>query len=123
MAEEETKDVGRPPIEIDEVLLKKAESFAASGLNQKEIAKVLGMGESTFYEKVKEFPEFMESIEVGRSKGVAIIKNKFFEKAKDGDNHCMTMYLKNYSDLRDKTELDLPSGFNITIGNKDAGNA
>jgi len=115
--------MGRNAIEITEEVCKKTESLAASGLNQKEIAKVLGMGESTFYEKIEKFPEFLESIALGRAKGVAVIKNKFFEKAKDGDNHCMTMYLKNYSDLTDKTELDIPKGFNITIGNKDANNA
>jgi len=106
MSEEETNSIGRPEIIIDEVLLKKAEGFASNGLNQKELAFVLGMGESTFYEKIKEFPELMESIEVGRAKGVAVIKNKFFEKAKDGDNHCMTLYLKNNSDLKDRHDIE-----------------
>ena len=110
-------------IEINESLLKKAESLASDGLNQKEIAIHLGMGERTFYEKKDKFPQFSHALEVGRVKGVADIKNKFFEKAKDGDNHCMTLYLKNYSDLRDKTELDIPNGFTVHIGDKDAGNA
>jgi len=114
--------VGRPPIEITPELCEKAKSLGAKGLNQKEIAHVLNMGESTFYEKLLEYPEFAESINEGRSAGCALIKNKMFEKAQDGDNHCMTLYLKNYSDLREKTELDLPNGFTVNIGNKDAGN-
>lgn len=114
--------VGRPEIEITAELCEKAKSLGAKGLNLKEIAHVLGMHYDTLNEKRKEYSEFSDAIAVGRSSGVALIKNKMFDKAQDGDNHCMTLYLKNYSDLREKTELDIPNGFTVNIGDKDAGN-
>lgn len=101
---------GRPEIVVDSKMLKDAEALASKGLNYKEIAKVLGMAIDTLIEKRKEYSELNEAIDSGRAKGVALIKNKFFEKAKDGDNHCMTLYLKNYSDLKDKNETALTDG-------------
>ena len=45
------KKVGKPPLKIDKQLCLKAETFAAQGLTMSQIANVLGMGESTLYEK------------------------------------------------------------------------
>ena len=67
---------------------------------------MLGIGESTLYEKQNEFPEFMESIKRGKAKGVAVITNALFEKAKDGDNTAMIFYLKNRAGWKDKIETE-----------------
>lgn len=116
----ETRGRGRPQFEITHEVIGKVESLAETGLNLREIALVLGISYETLNEKKKEFSDFSDAIDIGRAKGVNAIKNKFFEKAKEGDNHCMTMYLKNYSDLKDKRELDIPGGIHITITETDA---
>jgi len=105
----ETKGVGRPLIEINQNILEKAETLASQGLTQKEIALCLGMGESTFYEKVKAYPEFLESIQVGQAKGVATIANAVFNKAQKGDMTAATFYLRNRApDLfGDRHKVDL----------------
>jgi len=74
--------MGRPAIEITEAICNKAESLAAQGLTMEQIANVLGMGESTLYGKQAQFPEFAEAIKRGQSKGVAVVVNALFEKAK-----------------------------------------
>jgi len=98
--------IGRPPIEITDELCRKAKSLAAQGLTLEQIALVLGMGVSTLYEKKAEFVEFMEAIKEGQAKGVAVITNKLFEKASDGDNTSMIFYLKNRAGWKDKTETE-----------------
>jgi hypothetical protein len=112
---------GRPPFEITEKVLKQAEAFSANGLNLKEIAGVLGISYETLNEKKKEFPEFSLAIEEGRAKGVGTIKNKFFDKAKKGDNQCMIMYLKNYSDMKDRQDVEHSGSLNVTMPESDAG--
>lgn len=83
MAEEPEKDLGgRPEIEIDDDICDKAESLAAKGLNMKQIANVLGMGRSTLFDKKARFQEFSDAIKRGQDKGVAVVVNALFEKAK-----------------------------------------
>lgn len=111
---------GRPSFEVTNKVIEKVERLAATGLNLKEIAAVLGISYDTLNEKRKEFSEFSEAIEGGRAKGVGMIKNRFFEKAKDGDNHCMTLYLKNYSDLTDRQDIKHSGAFNVNMPVEDA---
>lgn len=98
---------GRPKFEITEDVIAKVESLAATGLNLNEMADILGIHIDTFIKKRKEFSELNESISRGQSKGAGVIKNKMFEKAKDGDNQCIFMYLKNFSDLKEKQETEI----------------
>ena len=97
---------GRPKIKITQKICKKAEHLASQGLTMSQIADVLGIGESTLYEKQNEYPEFMESIKKGKAKGVAVITNALFEKAKEGDNTAMIFYLKNRAGWKDKIETE-----------------
>lgn len=115
--------MGRPPIEITEELCSKAESLAAQGLTMDQIALSLGMGRTTLYDKKAEFEDFSDAIKVGQAKGVAIVTNALFTNAKGGNLGAQCFYLKNRAGWTDKTELDIPKGFNIMIGNKDANNA
>ena len=97
---------GRPKIKITQKICQKAEHLASQGLTMSQIAAVLGIGESTLYEKQNEYPEFMESIKKGKAKGVAVITNALFEKAKEGDNTAMIFYLKNRAGWKDKIETE-----------------
>ncbi len=112
---------GRPPFEITEKVIKQVEALSANGLNLKEIAGVLGITYETLKQKNKEYSSFSSAIEDGRAKGIGTIKNRFFEKAKGGDNQCMIMYLKNYSDLKDRQDVEHSGSLTVTMPLEDAG--
>jgi transposase len=98
--------MARPKKDITPEVIKKAESLSAQGLTMSQIANVLGIGESTLYEKQAKYPEFSEAIKRGRDKGVETITNALFQKAKDGDNTAMIFYLKNRAGWKDKVETE-----------------
>ncbi len=98
--------MGRPKIEITDKLCEKAESLAAQGLTQDQLALVLGMGARTLYEKKGAFPQLSQSIKKGQAQGVEAVTNKLFEKAREGDNTAMIFYLKNRAGWKDKQEIE-----------------
>lgn len=101
---------GRPKIEITDEMIAKAQTLAASGLIMSQIADALGLGESTLYEKTKEFPEFLESIRGGRAIGIAKVANALFVKAADeGDVPAMKYYLssRDPKNWGEKTKLEV----------------
>lgn len=107
---------GRPAFEITEAVCKKAESLAAQGLNREQIASVLGMGTSTLYEKLNEYPEFMEAITVGKAKGIATVTNALFTRAKDGDVTAQKYYLNNRDNAswKDRVESTVHAIVSVT---------
>lgn len=139
---------GRPPIEITPDICQKAQSLAAQGMTMDQIALCLGMGERTLYEKKAKYLQFSQAIEEGQAKGIGIVTNALFQRAK-GYSHeeekifcseghvtrvtvikyyapdvtAQTKYLTNRAGWKDKTELDIPGGFSVNIGSKDADNA
>jgi hypothetical protein len=100
------KKIGRPEIKITEELCKKAEVYAAQGLTMPQIASVLGMSETTLYDKKGKFTEFSEAIKRGKDKGIATITNALFNKARRGDNTSMIFYLKNQAGWQDRVEKE-----------------
>ena len=100
------KKIGRPEIKITEELCKKAEVYAAQGLTMPQIASVLGMSQTTLYDKKSKFSEFSEAIKRGKDKGIATITNALFNKARDGDNTAMIFYLKNQAGWQDRVEKE-----------------
>ncbi len=106
MAKKKLKKVGRPAIIIDEEICKRAEAYAAQGLTMVQIANVLGIGETTLYEKQQEYSEFSEAIKRGKNKGIATITNALFNKAREGDNTAMIFYLKNQAGWQDRVEKE-----------------
>ena len=87
--------MGRPVIEITDEVCAEAESLAGKGLTVSQIARVLGMGESTLYEKQAAYQEFSEAIKAGRAKGIEDISNSLYDNAKDGNVTAQIFYLKN----------------------------
>jgi AraC-like DNA-binding protein len=100
------KKTGRPLIVIDEEICKRAEGYAAQGLTMNQIAQVLGISQTTLYDKQSKFSEFSEAIKRGKNKGIATITNALFRKASDGDNTAMIFYLKNQAGWQDKIEKE-----------------
>ena len=100
------KKTGRPEILINDEMIRRAEAYAAQGLTMPQIASVLGMSQTTLYDKKSKFSEFSEAIKRGKDKGIATITNALFNKARDGDNTAMIFYLKNQAGWQDRIEKE-----------------
>lgn len=90
MAKTEKKKT-KPKIEIN---LQQVEMLAANGLTQQQIADSLGISVSTIESRLRENEEFKDAIKKGKAKGIALIANQLFEKAKSGDTTSIIFYLK-----------------------------
>lgn len=97
--------VGRPAFQITPDVIKQAESLAGRGMTQAQIAKALGMGESTLYEKLHAFPEFAEAIKRGKAKGIAVVAGKLMEKINALDTGAIIFYLKSQAGWRENTQI------------------
>lgn len=60
--------------------LLKLKSYARDGLNDKEIAAKIGITQETFYQWIKRFSEFSESIKKGREPINTIVEDTFFNE-------------------------------------------
>jgi len=109
---------GRPPIEITDELLAKAEALGAQLLSNDNIALALGMGERTFYEKKAKYPQFSQAIEIGRAKTFARVSNKAVQKAVDGDNQMINLITKTQMGWTEKVDPNSAPAVNITIDGK-----
>lgn len=64
-----------------------AKSLAMRGFTNKEIAKKFGISESTFHNWLNKFPEFLESVKVGKEPANAKVENAIFKS-------CMGYYVE-----------------------------
>ena len=99
---------GRNPYEVTPELLKKIETLAAQGLTEAQICSCIGWSRDTLWRKKKIHSELTGTIKKGKDKGLAVIANALFEKAKKGDTTAQIFYLKNrapdeWKDRRDNT--------------------
>jgi len=78
-----------------EIPIEKVETLAAQGLSMKQIALSIGIARSTLYKRQGEESAISDAIERGRAKGLAVICNALFAKAKDGDVSAIKFYLIN----------------------------
>src|SRR5579864_8704380 len=97
----ETKSVGRPAWIPNKEDLEKAESLAARGLTQEQVADCLGIGVSTLYDKKNEYPEFTEAIKKGRAQGVANVTAALFANIDTGNVTAQIFYLKTVGGWRE----------------------
>ena len=99
--------VGKPPLIITDEMIKKAESLAASGLTNEQIADCLDMGVTTFYEKSKIYTEFAQAIKRGKSKGIGMMANNLVKLAKGGNAAANIFWLKAQAKWRDNYDINL----------------
>ena len=78
-----------------EVDLNKVETLAAQGLTNEQIARCLGIAQSTLYKWQDEKSDFSEAIKSGKAKGIATISNALFQSGKGGNITAQIFYLKN----------------------------
>jgi len=98
---------GRPPFEITQEVIDKAESLAAAGLTMDEIAGCLGIGSRTLYEKKAEYPQFAQAISNGKCKGIGMMANNLVKLAKAGNAAANIFWLKARAKWKEKDEEDV----------------
>lgn len=81
----------KPKIEID---IDKVEALASRGLSLEQIAASMGISYKTLARRRSESSELSDAIKRGKDKGVAVIANKLFEAAKNGNTPAMIFFLK-----------------------------
>ena len=74
----------KPRIEIDS---QQAETLAAQGLTNEQIAAALGISRTTLQSRKRENEQFEQALTRGRARGIAVVTNRFFEiiQAKDDE--------------------------------------
>jgi hypothetical protein len=87
------KKSGPPPIVIDPM---RAESVAAMGGTNKEIAAALGVSEGTLFNVRKRDPALDAALQSGKDKADLRVVGSLYKKAtEDGDTTAMIFWLKN----------------------------
>jgi hypothetical protein len=95
MAKSQSKsNAGRPGYEITPKILAQVEEYAYYGLKKYEVADALGIHVDTFIEKAKEYPEFSEAYNRGKSRGIANVAKKLMKNIDDDNVQAQTFFLK-----------------------------
>lgn len=59
----------------------KAQGYARQGLNDKQIAAKLGIGEKTYYDYQLKYPQFKQAIKKGKAPVDVMVENAFLKRA------------------------------------------
>ena len=85
------------------------EKLAGLGLTMKQLARCIGIGESTLYRYMNTKRELRESLKRGRAKGLSLVANALHQNALSGNVVAQIFYLKNRSpeQWQDRRELQV----------------
>jgi hypothetical protein len=87
--------------------LQRAEQMASRGLSLTSIAGGLGISTSTFFDKMRKYPELSKCIKRGAASAVEEVANKLFETALAGNVTAMIFFLKSRAGWKECVEVDL----------------
>lgn len=99
----EKKKVGRKPIPIDTA---QVEKLSSQGLTKAQVAAVIGLGESQWYERENQNPEIAEAYKRGKARGVLMISNALFDAARSGNTTAQIFFLKAQGGWRENIRLE-----------------
>lgn len=68
-------------------------TWAMSGMTDKDIAKKIGINQTTFYDWCKRFPQFSNTLQFSKDSADAIIENELFKLAKSGSFPAIKYWL------------------------------
>ena len=80
--------------------------MASQGLNQEQIASIVGLKSSQWYERCKQNPDISDAYKRGKSKGVLAISNALFEQARNGNTTAQIFFLKAQGGWRENIRLE-----------------
>ena len=114
---------GRPKFIITSEICCKAEELAAQGLHKYQIAQVLGIHRDTLNEKEKEYTDLSDAITLGKAKGIQVVVNALFEKARRGDVAAIKYFLNNRDNdnWNERKDVSISSPEGITFVNNYSG--
>jgi hypothetical protein len=98
-----------------EVDLTHVESLAARGMTLEQIALALGISDKTLRTRRREFAEFSDAIQRGKSKGIANVTGKLMEAVNSGDVKAMTLYLKCQAQWKETVVQEQTGEVKVTI--------
>jgi hypothetical protein len=118
----EKRPKGKPPIEITPDMISKAENYASRGLTKEQIAHCLGMGCSTLFEKINDYPDLADALKRGKSKGIAMVADNLLKNVENGNVTAQIFFLKCQAGWKETIEVQntgkdgetLPSPQNVT---------
>ena len=84
----------------------RAEDLARRGMTDKEIAKSLGIGERTFYDYQKRYPQFMQSLKKGKAPVDVEVENALLRRARGFSHTEVTREFK--IEMKDGKEIKTP---------------
>lgn len=102
----------RRKIQLD---VEKVEALASRGLSFEQIAASLGITDGTLLQRRRENKEIEEAIKRGRDKGIAVVANKLFEAAKEGNTAAMIFFLKAQGGWTDRAQLEVTNNQPVQI--------
>ena len=83
---------GRKKVELNLELVR---YYASRGLNQRQIAKMLGVSEWTILRRKRDEANFANAMAEGRASALAEISNSLYSSAKNGSVQAQQFFLKN----------------------------
>ncbi len=105
--------------------LAQVERLAAQGLTQQQIADALGISRATVQRRIKADAAFDAAVKKGAAKGIALVANKLFEAAKEGNIAAAIFFLKARAGWRDRPgdlvdDAAPPTPVKVVVSVKDA---
>ena len=82
-------------------------TLASQGLNQQQVAAVIGISDTQWYERIKKKPEIGDAYKRGKAKGVLVISNALFDQARNGNITAQIFYLKCMGGWRENTRIEI----------------
>jgi hypothetical protein len=101
-----------------EIDLTRVENYAARGMTFEQIASALGISEKTLRTRRREFAEFADAIQRGRSRGVANVTGRLMEAINKGDVRAMNLYLKCQAQWKETVVQEQSGEVKVTINRR-----
>jgi hypothetical protein len=99
-----------PRVYID-MDLDQVERAASIGCSYEEIAVIVGMARSTFYQRLADNPDIKDLIDQGKARGKSTLRRLQWQRAQGGSDTMLIWLGKNVLGQTDRTEIS---------GNKEA---
>jgi len=103
-------------ITITNEMLETIYESASKGLTNDQIADQIGIGATTFYDKINKYPDFSKTLKEGRASGIEQVTNALFGSALDGNTTSMIFFLKNRAGWTDKQTIDIEAKIEVKQG-------
>lgn len=101
---------GKKPRPITKQDISQAKKLAQVGCTDEQIFNALGVSRNYFYQKIKENDDFNDAIKQGRAQGVAMIANRHFEAALNGNIKAQQFFLSRRGGFHETTQLQALDG-------------